>query len=306
MKGFISLLEFSSEELIEILDRADRLYELWQNSEMPQSLKNNKIGLWFWGQGFRNRVAFEIGAKSMGAITSYIPGELGIQEPLEDVGNYLKNWFDFLIIRAKSHEDLIYLKTYLDIPIINARTNLSHPCEIMGDFQFIRKYRGTLENLNMVFVGEVTNICMSWFEAAVKFPINIIQIAPIDYQASKILIDDLNKYAKGNISVSDNMNLINEKIDLIYTDCWPNTDNIRSKNKIKELFLPYQIKNEHLLRINKKGIFLPCPPVTRGEEVSIDAMKSELCLNYKSKEFLLHSQNAIMEIVKTFAQQNFA
>ena len=93
------------------------------------------------------------------------------------------------------------------------------------------------------------------------------------------------------------MNLINESVDLIYTDCWPKSDNVDNKNKIKELFLPYQIKNEHLLKLNKKAIFLPCPPVTRGEEVSIDAMNSELCLNFAAKEFLLHSQNAIMEIV---------
>ena len=297
MKGFISLLDFSSEELTEILDRADRLFELWQNDKMPQSLKNKKIGLWFFGQGFRNRIAFEIGAKSMGGITTYIPGELGIHEPLEDIGHYLKNWFDFLIIRAKSHEDLIYLKKNVEIPIINARTNFTHPCEIMGDLQFIRKYRGTLENLNMVFVGEVTNLCMSWFEAAVKFPINIIQIAPLDYQADETLIDRLNKHAKGKISVSDNMNLISKNIELLYTDCWPKVDEAGMKKKIKDLFLPFQIKNEHLLKINKKGIFLPCPPVTRGEEVSMEVMKSELCLNYKAKEFLLHSQNAIMEIV---------
>ena len=140
MKSFISLLDYSTEELSEILNRADKLYNSWHENKMPQSLKNKKIGLWFFGQGFRNRVAFEIGSKSMGAMVSYIPGEIGIHEPLEDVGNYLKNWFNFLVIRAKKHEDLMFLVQNVDIPIINARTNISHPCEIMGDLQFIRRY----------------------------------------------------------------------------------------------------------------------------------------------------------------------
>jgi ornithine carbamoyltransferase len=231
------------------------------------------------------------------AIVSYIPGEIGIHEPLEDVGYYLKNWFDFLVIRAKKHEDLIYLVKNADVPIINARTNISHPCEIMGDLQFVRRYRKSLNDLKMIFVGEVTNLCMSWFEAAVKFPIEITQIAPDEYLADKSLIDELNKNSKGSIKTSNDLSLINESVDLIYTDCWPRSENVEAKNKIKELFLPYQIKNEHLLKLNKKSMFLPCPPVTRGEEVSNDAMNSPLCLNFAAKEFLLHAQNAIMETV---------
>ncbi len=297
MKGFISLLDYSTEELVEILNRADKLQELWHKNKMPQSLKNKKIGLWFFGQGFRNRMAFEIGAKSMGAIVSFIPGEIGIHEPLEDIGYYLKNWFNFLVIRAKKHDDLIYLAVNADIPIINARTNLSHPCEIMGDLQFIRQYRKTINDLKMIFIGEVTNLCMSWFEASVKFPIEVTQIAPKKYLADEKLINNLNKNSKGKIKTSNDMELINESVDLIYTDCWPKSDNVNNKNKIKKLFLPYQVKNKHLLKLSKKSIFLPCPPVTRGEEVSIDAMNSKLCLNFAAKEYLLHSQNAIMEIV---------
>ncbi len=264
---------------------------------MPKSLSNKQIGLWFYGNGFRNRLAFDIGLKSMGASISYIPGELGRNEPLEDIGQYLSNWYSLLVIRAKNHNDLTYLAKSSKIPVINARTDFSHPCEIMGDLQFIRKYRGSLDGLNVVFVGEVTNLCMSWFEAANRFPISVTQVAPIRYLASDELIKDLNIKAIGRISSSCELELSIEKADLIYTDCWPKSDDLEASENIKTQFMPYQITQKNLVRLHKNAIFLPCPPVTRGQEVSQDAMDSVLCMNYQAKEYLLHSQNAIVEMV---------
>jgi ornithine carbamoyltransferase len=220
------------------------------------------------------------------------------------MGSYLDNWFDMLIVRSRRHEELMYLAKNVLIPVINARTDLSHPCEIMGDLQFIRRYRGSIDNLNMIFVGDVTNLCNSWFEAAVKFPITITQIAPSQYLADKAMVENLNKCAEGKILLSDSMEAINGNIDLIYTDCWPKSGDKKTAEEIRNSFLPYQIKIEHLKRLEKspdvlRKMFLPCPPVTRGEEVSNDAMNSKICLNYQAKKYLLHSQNAIMEMLLT-------
>lgn len=300
MKHFISLIDYSYEELTEILDRADYLAGAWRENRMPKSLKSKRVGLWFYGNGFRNRLAFEIGLRAMGADVSYIPGEMGREEPLEDIGHYLQNWFSMLVVRAKSHKDLVCLSESVEIPVINARTNFNHPCEIMGDLQFIRIHRGSIDDLNVVFAGEVTNLCMSWFETAVRFPVKVTQISPPGYEAKDELLKDLNSKALGNITVSHDLDSCIEKADLIYTDCWPGADNAEMEENIKKQFLPYQITMKHLSKLNRKSIFLPCPPVTRGKEVSADAMKSELCLNYKAKEYLLHSQNAIIELVNAY------
>lgn len=297
MKSFLNITDFSSDELQCILDRADYLHKCWHNNQMPQSLAKQRIALWFWGSGFRNRMAFEIGARAMGADISYVPGELGVHEPLEDMGYYLKNWFTMLVIRAKKHEDLLEITKQADIPVINARTNFNHPCEIIGDLQFIRRKRKSLDGLNVVFVGELTNMCMSWFEAAVRLPITVTQVAPKGFQLDPSRLSELKKQAVGKIFVTDNMeDNINKNTDLIYTDCWPRN---QENEKIRELFYPYQITSDVLKKLNENAIFLPCPPVTRGEEVSEDAMKSSYCMNYEAKEFLLHSQNAIMEHLAT-------
>jgi len=266
---------------------------------MPQVLKDKQVGLWFYGQGFRNRIAFEIGARAMGASVSYISGDLGIHEPLEDIGHYLDNWFSILVVRARNHDDLLNLSDNMNIPVINARTNFNHPCEILGDLQFIRKHRGSIDGLNVVFVGEVTNLCMSWFEAAVRLPISVTQIAPAGYTAGAVLLEQLNSQAVGEILTSNHFGSLFQNADLIYTDCWPSADNNADSQQIKDLFLPYQITSQHLQSLKENALFLPCPPVTRGQEVSSDAMKSALCLNYEAKEYLLHSQNAVLEFVST-------
>ncbi len=297
MKHFIEITDFTTEEIAHILDRADDLRKCWQTNAMPQSLLGQKIALWFFGSGFRNRVAFEIGARAMGADVCFIPGELGVQEPLEDIGHYLNNWFSMLVLRAKSHAALTSVASQVDIPLINARTNYNHPCEILGDLQFIRQRRGSLDELNVVFVGEVTNLCMSWFEAAVRLPISVTQVAPLGYELEVESLARLNAHARGRIKISHDLaGSICPDTDVIYTDTWPT---IGEQSEIRAAFLPYQINMSLLDQMNQDGFFLPCPPVTRGQEVSVDAMNSPLCLNYRDKEFLLHVQNAIMEFLVT-------
>ena len=297
MKKLLSLLDLSTEELLHILDRADHLEQCWKSNNMPQVLNNRQVGLWFYGQGFRNRVAFEIGAKAMGASVSYIPGELGIHEPLEDIGHYLDKWFSILIIRAKHHNDLLKVTETTEASLINARTDFNHPCEIIGDLQYIRKYRGSLDDLSLVFVGQIDNVLMSWFEAAVRLPISVTQVAPKGYEINTETLNALNKHAIGNITVSHELNPLLATADVLYTDCWPNAASSEEASTIRETFLPYQITPAHLSRLPKNAMFLPCPPVTRGQEVSHDAMLSALCKNHQDKEYLLHAQNALLEFI---------
>lgn len=271
---------------------------------MPKSLSNQRIALWFFGSGFRNRMAFEIGARAMGADVSFVPGDLGVQEPIEDIGHYLENWFSMLVVRARNHADLTALADQVDIPVINARTNHNHPCEIVGDLQYIRKKRGSLDGLNVLFVGEVSNLCMSWFEAATRLPISVTQVAPQGYELNSDLLKRMRTNAHGKLCVSHDLaEQIGSNTDVIYTDCWPSD---RDRTEIRSLFLPYQIDTAALGKMNENGFFLPCPPVTRGQEVTVNAMNSPLCHDYAAKEYLLHAQNSIMEFLAHGRRSEYA
>ena len=261
MRNLLSLLDISGNELLSILDRADCMEKLWKTNDMPQTLKDKQVGLWFYGQGFRNRMAFEIGARAMGASVSYVPGEIGIHEPLEDIGHYLDKWFSLLVIRAKNHADLLKIANTSESAVINARTDFNHPCEIIGDLQYIRKHRGGLDGLSLVFVGEVTNLCMSWFEAAVRLPITVTQVAPKGYELDSKQLNYLNEMAAGKIAISNELEPLLETADVLYTDCWPSANSEEDKNAISKAFLPYQISEDHLSKLHDQAVFLPCPPV---------------------------------------------
>lgn len=295
MKDFLTITDLETEDIYTILDKADTLYDCWKSNNMPKPLLGKRVALWSYGNGFRNRVAFELGVKSLGGTVSFIPGELGIHEPLEDIAHYLNNWFDIAIIRCKNHSDLVSISRDFSGPVINARTNYNHPCEILGDLQYIRRERGTLDNLDVVFVGEIANLSMSWIEAAIKLPIKVTLVAPEQYLLPEEKLVEYNKHAVGEITVSTDLeSVISRDTDVIYTDCWPQD---RDEKEIGELFLPYQVTTKHLEMINPEGFFLPCPPISRNREVSEDSVNSRLYKNYEAKEFLLHAQNAVLEFL---------
>jgi ornithine carbamoyltransferase len=262
---------------------------------MPHCLAGERIGLWFYGQGFRNRVAFELGARAMGANVTTLPGKLGTPEPLDDVGGYLSNWLTLLVVRAKKHTALLRLAATVSIPVVNARTSFNHPCEILGDLRFVEKRRGSINGLNVVFVGPVTNILMSWCEAAVRLPIHVTQAAPPGHGLDAERLAAMNAAAAGRIAVTgDFPTCIDHGTDVLYTDAWPVGDD---RAQLRALFSPYQITSATLGRLRDDALFLPCPPVTRGEEVSAEAMSSPQLANVDAKNQLLHVQNAVLEFV---------
>jgi ornithine carbamoyltransferase len=288
-RNFIHVDDLSPEELYRVLDRADFLQDFWEKNATPQTLQGQRIALWFYGQGFRNRMAFEIGARVLGAEVSFIPGDLGVQEPLEDIGAYLDNWFTALVVRCRKYEDLRYLAAHTRLPVINARTDQNHPCEIVGDLQYIRNKRGYLDGLSVVFSGEVTNLCMSWFEAARILPIRVVQTAPAGYLANAELLSRMNDGAIGHIEICGKLaDAVSAETDVLYTDCLP-------KNVNPALFSSWQITAETVSHMNPAGFFLPCPPVTRGAEITSEALKTPQFANFKAKNCLLHAQNALLE-----------
>jgi ornithine carbamoyltransferase len=163
----------------------------------------------------------------------------------------------------------------------------------VGDLQYIRRNRKSLDGLKVVFVGEVTNLCMSWFEAARVLPIDVLQVAPQQYLPDAETMKSINSGAVGRIAVSDTFDgCISTATDVLYTDCWPKAGD---RETVRQLFLPYQITADIVNRINPNGFFLPCPPITRGDEVTAESANHPLCVDYEAKEYLLHAQNAIME-----------
>lgn len=293
-KDFITLLDYSQSELLSLLDLADELREQYQARVIPRYLRGKSIALIWDAGGFRNRVAFELGIAAMGGIAVQVPGQLDERESIEDVTAYLCNWFDGIVSRTRFHSHMQRLATVATKPVINARTNYNHPCEILGDLAYIRARRGRLDGLKVAFVGEATNLCHPWFEAAARLPIEVVQVCPEGYFIDQKLLADMKQGAVGTLSVTSDVAAGLKGVNVVYTDCWPAHSTDKEYQHIKQLFSPYQVTAECLKIAAADVLFLPCPPVHRGEEVSEDAMRSPACCVYEAKEYLLYAQNAVL------------
>ena len=293
-KNFISFLDWSAEELMHIVEAAESFRRRWKARNSPPVLRGKRIALIWDASGFRNRVAFKLGIAELGGVSVEVPGRLYERERIEDVARYLDNWFDAIVARTATHEHMLRLARSTRAPVVNARTSFNHPCEILGDLAYLKEQRGELEGLRVAFIGEATNLGHSWFEAAARFPIHVVQVCPEGYGVKKEFLQEIAQEAEGEVAVTQDLLSAVADADVIYTDCWPARETDEDHRRVSDLFLPYQVTERVLMASSDEVIFLPCPPVHRGEEVSASAMNSPACHVYEAKEYLLHAQNALL------------
>ena len=284
----IDLLSISDHDrsfLEQLSLRAIKLAESWQSRTMPQTLAGARIGSIAELPGWRNPTALALGIQAMGGTCVTIDATLEGAETVRDLAGYIDNWFDLLAVRTPRLSRLQAFADALDAPVMNLRTNDNHPCEILGDLSYVLSQRGSWDGLRVAMVGPAGNIARSWFEAAEVLPIEVKQVAPPHLWVSQ------SEYGQPS-GATDDLNAI-EDAELIITDCWPPQHDIKEQDTLSE----FRIDAALLNRCRPDVLFLPCPPVTRGEEVSADAMLHPRSLSKPAKAYLMHIQNAYLEKV---------
>lgn len=277
---FLALDDHGADALMPLLRRAAELAELWDRRRMPQTLAGLRVALVNDDGGWRNTTAFDLGVQAMGGLCIHAPISLRGKEAVADLGRYLDNWFDIVVVRTPDLGSLRRLADAARAPVINARTRTNHPCETLGDLAFVLRERGSLDGLKVVVVAPDDNILGSWAEAAAVLPIEVVQIYPERWHAGRFA------QSKGFSATSDPAVLAGAGV--VVTDCWP-------ADGAPDGLMPYQVTASLLERMAPDALFIPCPPVTRGQEVSDDAMTSPACRVIEAKAFLLHAQNALLE-----------
>lgn len=279
---FLALDDHRAEALEPILTRAADLARAWRERQVPQVLEGMRVALVVDDGGWRNTTAFELGVKAMGGLCVRASVSLAGYEAVGDVAQYLDNWFDIVVVRTPDLERLRYLAEAARSPVINARTRSNHPCETLGDLAYVLQKRGSLSGLRVAVVAPDDNILGSWAEAAAVLPIEVVQIYHERWHAHRFATIE-------RFSMTTKMNAL-ASADVVITDCWP-------KDVKPADVLDYQISAATLGRIAPNALFIPCPPVGRGREVTADAMASPMCHAIAAKAFLLHAQNALLEAI---------
>lgn len=270
MSNLVDLLNIDKEDIFEIFHIADKI----QEGKFKGFLNGKSIVLFFPNTSIRTRVTFEKGIYLLGGQSILFPTEtLDKKEKLEDVCGYLNNWADAVIVRHRNMDVLRELMRYSAVPVINAMTDMNHPCEIISDMYSLSKIRVDFTKDKYLYCGKSGNIGLSWKEAANVMGFELAQCCPEGYEMEGVQVfRDIKEAVKGK--------------DIICTDSLP--------ANILGDFEHYQITKEIMDMANENAVLNPCPPFYRGEEVSQDVMDSDYFVGYHFKKYLLEVQQAVI------------
>lgn len=270
MKDMMRLTDHTTDDLYRIFKIADRI----KQGEYKHYLEGKTVVLFFPNTSIRTRVTFEKGIYLLGGQAILFPTEtLDKKEALEDVCGYLDNWADMVIVRHHNISVLETMAQHLSVPVINAMTDINHPCEILSDLYALFKRRADFEKDHYLFCGMKGNIGLAWQEAAKAFGLNLEQCCGKGYE-----IEGLNAYYHIEEAVIGK--------NIICTDS--------VTKEARDDFRNCQVTTEIMKRAQREALLNPCPPFYRGEEVSDEVIRSKYFVGYDFKRCLLEVQQAIM------------
>ncbi len=268
MKHLIRFTDLNMDTVYKIFEIADELTQ----GKYKDALKGKTVVMFFPNTSIRTRVTFEKGIYLLGGQSILFPSEtLDKKEDLKDVCGYLNNWADVVIVRHKDIHVLEKMANYLQVPLLNAMTDVNHPCEMLSDLYVLSKRRKDVTKDNFLFVGEKGNIGLAWKEASEVMGFSLEQCCAKGYEIEGLVThQSIYDAVKGK--------------DIICTDSIP-------QNELEE-FKNCQVTKKAMDMANAGAVLNPCPPFYRGEEVSKDAIESDYFVEYEFKKCLLEVQQA--------------
>ncbi len=295
VKDFISLADFSREEIVAFLDLADDLKAKQRNRIPHRLLEGKTLAMIFEKPSLRTRVTFHTGMFQLGGDSVLIETTLGARESVPDVARNLARWVDGIMARTFRHSDVIQLAEYATVPVINALTDLLHPCQILADAQAIREHKGRdLSSLKLAFVGDGNNVFHSWALFAAKVPINLTLVCPPGYEPDEKLVAKARSMAAGQIEITHDVQAGVKDADAVYTDVWASMGQEKETIERERAFAAYQV-NDALMGLAKKdALFMHCLPAHRGSEVTDSVMDSPNSIVFDQAENRLHAQKAVL------------
>ncbi len=300
MKDFISLHDLTKEEIENLIKLAVELKTDLKKGIQHKILKDKTLGMIFSKSSTRTRVSFEVGMTQLGGYPLFLSSndiQLGRGETIYDTAKVLERYLDGIMIRTYSHDDVIELAHHADIPVINALTDLLHPCQVLADLQTVYEKKGTLENLKFTYIGDGNNMAHSIMYGCGKMGIDCAIASPEGYMPNQEVIDNANDDFKKSgadlVITQDPVEAIKDA-DIVYTDTWVSMGQEDEKAERIKIFMPYQVNKELFKNAKSDALFMHCLPAYRGYEVTEDVIDGPNSVIFDEAENRLHAQKAIM------------
>ncbi|MBF0484945.1 MAG: ornithine carbamoyltransferase [Candidatus Omnitrophica bacterium] len=306
-RDFISLKDFSSGEISNLLSLAKQLKSNPRHG--CDFLKGKSVALIFQKPSNRTRVSFETGIFQLGGNAIYLAPDdisLGKREPTADIAKTLSRYVDGIVARVFSHHDLLDLAKYATVPVINALSNLSHPCQVLADILTVQEKFGKLKGIKFAYIGDGNNMTNSLLMAGAKTGMAISVATPKGYEPDRGYVkaaEDAAKTTGAKIVLTHDPREAVKGAQVIYTDTWVSMGQEDEKTQRLKDFEGYQIDEKLASIADKNYIFMHCLPAHRGQEVTADVIDGPHSVIFDEAENRLHAQKAVMIYLHTFKHQ---
>lgn len=295
-KDLVSISDLSPNEIMEIINRTRAL-----KGQRTQSLKEKVLALVFEKPSLRTRVSFEVAMDHLGGHTIYLsPAEIGIgkREPIEDIAQVLSRYVDAISIRAFSHNTITEFAKYSDVPVINALSDVEHPCQALADLVTIMEKVGKLEGASVAFIGDGNNVASSLCLAAIAVGSKFTIASPSGYNLPKNISDKAKIMAKktgGNFQALENPEQATKDADVVYTDVWVSMGDEGSTDQRLVDFARYSVDEKIMQNASSKAILMHPMPAHYGQELPKGFLSKPFSAAYDQAENRLHVQKAILD-----------
>ena len=297
LKGsdFLTCSDLTSEQIAAILHLSIQL----KKGERKIDLGGRVLGLIFTKASTRTRVSFQVAMARLGGQTIDLNSQatqIGRGEPIKDTARVLSRYCDALAIRTFGHKEIIDYADWASIPVINALTDLEHPCQVLADFLTIYEHFGTFEDLNISYIGDGNNVANSLMICGALLGNNVRIASPRGFEPLPSVIKKANSLLKPGRTID----VFNDPLDLIgdshvlYTDVWASMGQEKEQAQRKDSFKGFCIDEELVSKARENTIVLHCLPAHRGEEISEEVIEGKSSKVFDQAENRLHAQQALL------------
>lgn len=290
-RDLISINSLKLKDIENIFALTDEIKHKGRGFGLP--LKGKSIALVFQKPSMRTRVSFEVGMYQLGGNSVYLGSEeigIGHREEIKDAARVLSRYVQGLVVRTFSHNDIVRLASFATIPVINALSDLEHPCQALSDLYTIKEKFGRFKNLKIGYIGDGNNVCNSLIYGCSRLNVRLQIATPKGYEPYALCTMP---YAQ-SIVITHNPREAAKEADILYTDVWASMGQEKEAAKRRKIFDGYKIDDSLLKKANKGCLVMHCLPAHRGEEITDKVMEGKNSIIFEQAENRLHSAKAIL------------
>ena len=301
MRDLVSTRDLSPGEVRAVLDLAAVVKA--RPSDFRRTLEGKQLVMFFEKPSLRTRLTFEAGMSSLGGTAFFMDqtgGRIDARESLHDIAHNVERWVDVMVLRTFAHSTVEDMAAHASIPVINALSDLEHPCQALADYSVLMERFGNVKNVTLAYVGDGNNVAHSLLLTGAMLGSHVRVATPQGYEPNGAILDAATEIARetgATLEVMSDPHRAVAGADAVYTDAWASMGQEHESNVRVPIFHPYQVNDKLMAKAASHALFMHCLPAHRGQEVTDEVMDSPQSVIFDQAEGRLHVQKAILMLL---------